>query len=70
MDEEREKYELSVHPGSGWMGANWLIVLRVPAYDKWPTSWVTLRHFETEEQARDEAAKMVVDIVQSSTERR
>jgi len=63
-------YSLHVCPGSGWNDANWLIVMTIPAHGIWPARSVVLRSFKTEEEARAEAAKMVVDIVQSSSERR
>jgi hypothetical protein len=65
VNDETTKYKLGVYPGSGWGGANWLVTLAMPGSHS-----MILRHFETEEQARDEAAKMVVEIVQSSSERR
>lgn len=66
MSEEPRKYELRVSRGSGWNGANWLVVLGLPT----PNDFLVLRHFETEKEARDEAAKIVVELVQSSNERR
>lgn len=63
-------YGLFVCPGSGWNGDNWLVMIAIPAHSIWPANSLVLRSFKTEEEARDEAAKMVVDIVQTSTERR
>jgi hypothetical protein len=70
MEAEPANYRLEIYPGSGWNGANWLVGLYIPAYGIWPARYLTLRHFEAEKEARAEAAKMVVDIVQSSSERR
>lgn len=64
-------YKLEVVKGSGWQGANWFIQITIPAHGIWPVSWVSIGGtFETEQQALDEAAKFVADIVQSSSERR
>lgn len=67
---EATSYKLFVCPGSGWNDANWLVGLFIPAHGIWPAGSHILRSFKTEEEARDEAAKMVVDIVQTSSERR
>lgn len=66
-----ERYSLQVAEGSGWQGANWLLMLVIPAHEHGPKTWVTIRHFKTEEEALTEAAKLVVDVVFSaSVERR
>lgn len=64
---EIQKYELNVAEGSGWQGANWVIFLAIPGYGIWPTRWVTIRAFETEEEAKAEAAKMVVELLHSAS---
>jgi hypothetical protein len=61
-----DNYELRIVEGSGWNGANWVLGLFVPAHGIWPPTWMTIRSFKTEDEARDEAAKLVADIAHAS----